>query len=117
MGDLQLAESLSRSGPGQREMGTLLVVLVLPTFEFPSQVRRVSDARAAVELVFIGAVAALDLAVALWTARRYVTVRNAEVAEMPGKVRPELGAMVGLNAFDRDRQSTADLVHELHGVL
>src|SRR4030095_1670577 len=92
-----------------------MIVLVLPPPQFDRELGHGAKGGPAVELVFIGPVAPLDLAVALGAPRGNVAMGDAEIAEVPGEVRPELVAVVGLDALNRHREPAPHLVDEGDG--
>src|SRR5207247_1378454 len=68
---------------------------------------------AAIELILVGSVTALDLPVAFRATSRDVAVREAEIAEVPSEVGAELGAMVGLDPLNGRREAAAQFVDEV----
>src|SRR5262245_11210270 len=87
-----------------------VIVLVLPTAQFNRELGGCSKRRPAVELLLVGAVAPLDLAVHFGTPRRDVAMGNAQVAQMPGEVGSEFTPVVGLDTLDGHRQPVPDFV-------
>jgi hypothetical protein len=71
----------------------------------------------AVELLGVDAVGALHLAVEAGRGRPYVDVADAAVEKMPVEGALELGAVVGLDDLDPERQLLEDVVEELDGGL
>jgi hypothetical protein len=90
-----------------------MVVLVLPSAKLLGELTGIAEDRPAIELVLIGAVAPFHLAIALRTAPGNVAMRDAEIAQMPGEVGAELGAMVGLDPLNGRRESAAQFVDEV----
>jgi hypothetical protein len=89
-----------------------VVVLVLPAPQLDGQLGNRSEGRAAVEFFFVGSMTTFDFAVTLRAPRRDVAMGNPEIAQMPREVGPELAAVVGLDALNRDGQSAPDLFDE-----
>ena len=93
-------------------MGALMIVLVFPTPQFGNELPRRAEDRAAVELLPIGAVAALDFPIDLGATRRDAPMRDAEIPEVPGEIGPELVAVVRLGPLDGHREPLAHLVEK-----
>jgi len=98
-------------------MEPAIVVFVLPSPELLGELSGRPEAHAPVELVFIGPMAALDLAIGLRAARRDLAVEHAQIPQVPGEVGSKLRAMVGLDTLDGHRQTAADFFDELRGRL
>src|SRR5206468_735529 len=90
-----------------------VIVLVLPLAELLGELSRASKDGAAIELILVGSVTALDLPVTFGATAGDVAVREAEVAEVPSEVGAELGAMVGLDPLNGRRESAAQFVDEV----
>jgi hypothetical protein len=108
--DPELAQALGRCLTLQGEMRPLVVILRLPLAELGGQLARGPKDLGPIELVLIGPMTPFDLAVCFGAPCWDVSVGNPEVSQMPGEVGAELGAVVGLNALNRDRQSATKLV-------
>jgi len=89
----KLEESLCRRLPAEREMEAAVVVLVLPPSELVSELLGGPEGDPPIELVFVGPMAALHLAVGFGTAARDPAVSDAQVVQVPGEVGGELGAV------------------------
>src|SRR6185503_3905880 len=70
-----------------------------------------------VELLLVGAMAALDFPVGFRAAGGDVLVGDAEIMQMPGEVGAPFGAVVSLNPPDRRGERLSDLVDEVNGGL
>jgi len=89
-------------------MGSPMIVLVLPAPQLGGELRDGAEGRTAIELLAIGAMAALDFSVALRAPRRNVAMGDAEIAQVPGEIGPELVPVIGLDALNGDGQPTTD---------
>jgi hypothetical protein len=101
-------------------VGAVEVVEVFPLLELVVEELGVVDHDAVehpVELLGIDAVGALDFAVRAWCSGLDVDVADAAVEEMPVECALELGAVVGLDDLDTERQFLEDVVEELDGGL
>jgi hypothetical protein len=94
-----------------------MVVLVLPRAQLADELGPGREGHSPVELILVGAMAALDLPIRLGAAGRDVLVGDAEIVEMPGEVGAPFGAVIGLNPPDRCGERLADLVDEVNGGL
>ena len=111
--DPKLAETLGRGLSSKGEVGTPVVILVLPSAELLGELSRVPEDGAAIELVLIGSVTPFHLPVAFRAASRDLTVGETEIPQVPGEVGPELGAMVGLNPLNSHGKSAAQFLDEV----
>ena len=76
-------------------MGPVIAVEALPRRDLLLEINIVAIAQKLVELVFVGPVRALDLAVELWRAGLDVPMPHAKISNMPVEQRLELVAAVG----------------------
>src|SRR5262245_26964975 len=97
-------------------MEPAMVVFMLPSTELLGELSGGPEARASVEFVFVGPMAALDLAVGLRAATRNLAVEHAQIPQVPGEVGPKFRAVIRLDTLDGHRQA-ADFLHELGGRL
>jgi len=95
-------------------MGAVEVVEVLPFAKPLVEDLGVDDhsLEAAVELLGVDPVRALNLPVEPRSGWRDVDVANASIKQMPVKARLELRAIVGLDRIDRERQPRQQVVDE-----
>ena len=91
-------------------MRSALVVFGFPAFEFAGQIPSIVKPSSLVELLRIGLVAALHLAVDLRTSGRNVAVRDAEVGKVPGELWSEGGAVIGLNFLNGEGEMLSDFL-------
>src|ERR1700722_15495603 len=96
-------------------MRPIFVVFGLPSFELSSKIPFMFEMPSPVELLRVGLVASLDLAIHLRAARRYVPMRNAEVGKMPGELWSERRAVIGLNLLNGEGEMLPDLLEEING--
>ena len=94
-------------------MRPIFVVFGLPSFKLSSKIPFMFEMPPLVELLRIGFMAPLDLPVHLRAARRYVFVGNAQVGKVPGELRPERRAVIGLNFLNREGEMLPDLPEEV----
>ena len=94
-----------------------MVVLVFPLVQLLGELRRASEDHSAVELVRVRPVAAFHLPIAFRAAARDQPMRDAEIPQVPRKIRTEFGAMISLDPLDGHGQATADLLDEVSGRL
>ena len=111
--DAELAEPLGRGASTKCQVRAPVIVLMLPLAELLGELSRASKDGAAIELILVGSVTALDLPVAFRATSRDVAVREAEIAEVPSEVGAELGAMVGLDPLNGRREAAAQFVDEV----
>jgi hypothetical protein len=90
-----------------------VVVLPLPFAELPGELLPGLEVRAAVELVLVGAMAPLDLAVGLGTSWGNPLVGDPQVMEMPREVGAELGPVVGLDPLNGHRECPPKLLDKV----
>ena len=81
-------------------MRSILVVFCFPPLQFSSQIFLVPEVLSSIELLGVGLVAPLHLAVYLGASGRDVAVRNAEVRKMPGALWSERRIVIGLDLLD-----------------
>ena len=93
-----------------------MIVLVLPASHLGGELGDGAEGRTMIEFLAIGPMAALDFSVALRAPRRNVAIGDAEIAQVPGEIGPELVPVIGLDALNGDGQPTADLVNKRDGV-
>src|SRR4030095_6913220 len=89
-----------------------VIVLVLPCLELRGELCGGADAGPAVELVFVGPMAAFDLPVRFRGPGRDSRMRDAEIMEVPSELTAEFGAMIGLHSLDGHGQSPAHFLDE-----
>ena len=94
-------------------MRPIFVVFGLPSFKLSSKIPFMFEMPSLVELLRIGFMASLDLSVHLRAAWRYVPVRDVKVGKMPGELRSERRAVIGLNFLNREGEMLPDLPEEI----
>ena len=97
-------------------MRPVVVVEPLPGREFLHEIDVIAIGEQLVELVLVGAMRPLDLAIQLWCARFDVDVLHAQVGDMPMEERLELMASVGLDRANPKRKLFDHVVDEVDGV-
>ncbi len=90
------------------KVGSIFVAFRFPPLQFSSQILLMPKVPFPIKLLGVCLVAALDLAVHLWASGRDVTVRNAEIAKMPGALRPERRVVIGLDFLNREGEMLTD---------
>ena len=75
------------------------------------------EAPSPIELLGIGFMAALDLAVDFWASWRDVPVSDAEIGKMPGELWSKRRAVIGLNFLNGKGEMLPDLAEEVDGGL
>ena len=90
------------------------MVFFFPSFQFACQLFSSSEMLPSIELLYVGLVAPLDLAVNPGAGGRDMAVSDAQISQMPGELGTEGGVVVGLDALDSEGQASADLVEEGH---
>ena len=94
--------------------GEVVEPLPLPEFDLKIDVTLVAEEL--VELLLIGPMGPLDLAVQLGRTRLDVGVADAEVLDMPVELRLELVAVVGPDFSDAERELRDYMIDEVYGV-
>ena len=100
-------------------MGTMVIVVVLPLPQFVvEQVNVVGHAalvQELVELLIVDPMGAFDLAIEMRRPWPDVDMADVEALQMPVKLRLKLGAIIGLDDVDAERQSADHVIDEVHG--
>jgi hypothetical protein len=115
-----MRSSHSRSAgvmPRRARWGRRSFVLALPRPKLPDQVVSIPERGATVELVLVGPMAALHLAIHFGASGRDAAMGDPQIVEVPGEVRAELGAVVRLNPLDGDREGLTQCLDEGDGRL
>jgi len=98
-------------------MWPILVVFPLPMFELAGEILPAPAGSAFLKFFSVGLVAPLNLSVYLRATWRNVVVRDAEIGEVPGELRPKGRVVVCLNPVDREGEMLSDFLQELDGGL
>jgi len=97
----------------------VVIVVILPLFQLGvEEVNVVGDAvlvQELIELLIVDTVGPLDFAVQMRRPRSDVHVADIQGLEAPVEVRLELGAVVGLDHVDAEREPSQHLVKEADG--
>lgn len=113
----EFVNSFSGSLAVQCEMRPILVVFAFPPLKFSDKIPFVAEVCAPIELFRIGLVAALNFAINLRASGWDVAMRNSEVREVPGELRPKRGVIVGLDLLNGEGEVLTHFREEVDGSL
>lgn len=106
-----------RGFPLQGHVRPAFIVLPFPLREQPRAVPDGDELVHAIELLIVGPVAPLHLAVLFRRTDFRFAMRDAEVLEVPAERVGELGAVVRLDLLDGEREGRSHLLDEVRGAL